>query len=78
MRDAINLNRAGHPTVIFVFDAFERSARAQAQALGVADLPIYAYRQFEPGAASSAAPEEMKAVQAARAFQSLLVKNTGE
>ena len=79
MRDAVNLHQAGHPTVIFVFDAFERSARAQAEALGAGDLPIYAYRQFAPGEATAQDKEEAKAVAAAGAFPSLLgVRATGQ
>ena len=74
LASAKELLKAGHPTVVFVFDSFEQSARAQARAFGADDLPIYAYRQFEPGAAASAGPEEIKAVQAVHDFPALLLE----
>ena len=72
MRDAINLTAAGQPVVLFVFDCFERAARAQARVLGMADLPIYVYPQYAPGAGSDAL-EEQKAARAAAEFPRLLV-----
>lgn len=72
MRDAISLIAGGQPVVLFVFDSFERAARAQARASGMADLPIYVYPQYQSGAGSDAL-EEQKAAQAAAEFPGLLV-----
>ena len=49
MRDGIYLTRAGHPTVVFVHDFFEKAARAQARALGMPELKIYVYPQHKNG-----------------------------
>ncbi|MCE9641680.1 MAG: hypothetical protein K8S22_16305 [Betaproteobacteria bacterium] len=49
MRDGIYLTKAGHPTVVFVHDFFEKAARAQAKALGMPDLKIYVYPQHKAG-----------------------------
>ena len=49
MRDGIVLAKAGLPTVVIVQHAFERAARAQASALGLPDLKIYAYQQHRTG-----------------------------
>ena len=73
MRDGINLMKAGHPVVVFVYDNFERAARAQAKGLGAADLRIYVYPQYKPGGVSSVL-EEQKAAQAAEEFPQLLLK----
>ena len=70
MRDGIALTKAGHPVVVFVHDNFERAARAQAAALGVADLRIYAYPHYEPG--DDLAREVDKALRAADEFPKLL------
>ena len=70
MRDGIALSRAGHPVVVFVHDNFERAARAQAAALGVGDLRIYAYPHFEPG--DDLALEAAKALRAADELPKLL------
>jgi hypothetical protein len=70
VRDGIALTRAGHPVVVFVHDNFERAARAQASALGVSDLRIYAYPHFEPG--DDPALEVDKARRAAADFPKLL------
>lgn len=40
MRDAIQLEQAGKPTVTIAYDVFESAARAQASALGYPDLPL--------------------------------------
>ena len=66
MRDGVSLSRAGHPTVVFVHDFFERAARAQARALGMPDLKIYVYPQFKPGDS-----EEVEAAKAAKAVAEL-------
>lgn len=71
MRDGISLSKAGHPVVVFVYDNFERAARAQAKGLGVPDLRLYVYPQYKPGDVS-AAEEESKAATAAKEFPKLL------
>lgn len=72
MRDAINVSKAGRPAVLFVYNHFEKAARAQATGLGVADLKIYVFPQYKPGEAYS--PEEAnKAIKAADDFPSLLL-----
>ena len=71
MRDGISLAKAGIPAVVFVYDNFEPVARAQAKALGVPDLRLYVFPQYEPGASASAA-EADKAVKAAAEFSALL------
>ena len=63
MRDGIFLAKAGHPTLVFVHDFFERAARAQAQALGMPELKIYVYPQHKAGDYDAA--EAAKGVQAA-------------
>ena len=70
MRDGITLAKAGHPVVVFVHDRFEQAARAQAAALGLAELPIHVYAQYD--AADPERMEAQKAAQAAKAFQQLL------
>lgn len=76
MRDGITLTRTGHPVVVFVQDHFERAARAQAKKLGVPDLRIYVYPQYQPGGVSPVL-EEKKAVKAAVEFPALLLKRSG-
>ncbi|MEO7728328.1 MAG: hypothetical protein ABIS45_13825 [Burkholderiales bacterium] len=49
MRDGIYLTKAGHPTVVFVNDFFEKAARAQAKAMGVPELKIFVYPQHKAG-----------------------------
>ena len=63
MRDGIFLTRAGHPTVVFVHDFFEKAARAQAKALGMPELKIYVYPQHKAG--DFEAGEAVKGVKAA-------------
>jgi hypothetical protein len=70
VRDGISLAKAGIPAVVFVYDNFEPVARAQARALGVPDLRLYVFPQYEPGASDSAA-EADKAVKAAAEFSAL-------
>ena len=70
MRDGIILAKAGHPVVVFVYDNFERAARAQARGLGLPDLRIYVYPQYKPG--DPLPPEAAKALQAAAEFPRLL------
>ena len=58
--------------MLFVYNHFEKAARAQAKGLGVADLKIYVFPQYKPGEALS--PEEAnKAVKAAEDFPKLLL-----
>lgn len=64
MRDGIFLTKAGHPTVVFVNDFFEKAARAQAKALGLPDLKIFVYPQHKAGDFEAA--EAAKGAQAAR------------
>ena len=45
MRDGIALAAAGHPTIVFVHDAFQLAARNLARVLGMENLKIYAYPQ---------------------------------
>ena len=71
MRDGISLAKAGIPAVVFVYDNFEPVARAQARALGLPDLRLYVFPQYDPGASESTA-EADKAVKAAAEFQTLL------
>ena len=66
MRDGIALLSAGHPTLVFVHDVFERAAHAQAKALGMPDLRIYVYPQNRSGE-----PDEVEAAKAARAAEEL-------
>ncbi len=70
MRDGIFLTKAGHPTVVFVNDFFEKAARAQAQALGLPELKIYVYPQHKAG--DFEAGEAAKGVKAARELPSWL------
>jgi hypothetical protein len=49
VRDGIFLTKAGHPTVVFVNDFFEKAARAQAKALGLPELKIFVYPQHKAG-----------------------------
>ena len=72
MRDGIALTKAGQPVIVFVHDNFERAARAQASALGVSDLRIYAYPHFEPG--DDLRLEVDKARRAADEFPKLLAR----
>jgi hypothetical protein len=76
VRDGISLAKAGVPAVVFVYDHFEPVARAQAQALGMPELRLYVFPQYDPGAASPAV-EELKAVRAAEEFQALLAPARG-
>ena len=73
MRDGISLLKAGVPVVVFVYDHFERAARAQAKGLGVPELKIYAFPQYTPGALTASVEEE-KAVTAAEEFPHLLME----
>ena len=70
MRDGIYLAKAGHPTVVFVHDFFEKAARAQAKALGMPDLKIYVYPQHKAG--DFEAGEAVKGVKAARELREWL------
>lgn len=72
MRDAINVTKAGHAAVLFVHDYFERVARAQAKSMGLPDLKIFVYPQYQPGHLSSQAEQE-KAAKAAAEFPRLLL-----
>lgn len=74
MRDGFNFSKAGHPVVVFVYDNFERAARAQAKALGVPDLRIYVYPQYQPGG-DSLSLEQAKAAKAAEEFPGLLLEH---
>jgi hypothetical protein len=77
VRDAINVSKNGRPVVLFVYNHFERAARAQAKGLGALDLKVYVFPQYKPGAAYS--PEETeKAVTAAAQFPQLLLGNGGQ
>lgn len=69
----INLTKAGLPVMVFVYDNFERAARAQAKGLGVPDLRFYVYPQYTPGP-DSLRDEESKASQAATDFAQLFHK----
>jgi hypothetical protein len=73
VRDGISLVKAGVPVVVFVYDHFERAARAQAKGLGVPDLRIYVFPQYTPGALT-ASIEEGKAATAAEEFPRLLME----
>ncbi len=44
--------------VLFVHDKFERAARTQASGLGVPDMKIYVFPQYQPGMATG--PEEAR------------------
>jgi len=70
VRDGIFFTRAGHPTLVFVHDFFERAARAQARALGMPELNIYVYPQHKTG--DYEAEEAAKGIQAARDVPALL------
>jgi hypothetical protein len=45
VRDGINLERAGVPAIVISHDVFEKAARAQSSALGLADLRLIVYKQ---------------------------------
>jgi hypothetical protein len=70
VRDGIFLTKAGHPTVVFVHDYFEKAARAQAKALGMPDLKIYVYPQHKAGDFEAAEAE--KGVKAAHELRDWL------
>jgi hypothetical protein len=70
VRDGIFFTRAGHPTLVFVHDFFERAARAQARALGMPELNIYVYPQHKSG--DYEAEEAAKGLKAARDVPGLL------
>jgi hypothetical protein len=70
VRDGIFFTRAGLSTLVFVHDSFERAARAQANALGMAELALYVYPQHKSG--DYDAEEALKGAQAARALPKLL------
>jgi len=73
VRDGIYLTKAGHPTVVFVHDFFEKAARAQAKALGMPDLKIYVYPQHKAGDFEAA--EAVKGTHAAHELQRLLMRD---
>ena len=70
MRDGIFLTKAGHPTIVFVNDFFEKAARAQARALGLPDLKIFVYPQHKAG--NFEAEEAVKGRQAAHELRRML------
>jgi len=70
VRDGIFLTKAGHPTIVFVNDFFEKAARAQATALGSPDLKIFVYPQHKAG--DFEAEEAAKGAQAAHELRRLL------
>ena len=45
MRDGINLERAGVPAIVISHHVFEKAARAQSDALGLAELRVIVYAQ---------------------------------
>ncbi|MBI2907223.1 MAG: hypothetical protein HYX92_06160 [Chloroflexi bacterium] len=49
MRDAVEFQKRGLPTVTICHDAFEVAARSQAVAMGYAGMPLVAIRQAQPG-----------------------------
>ena len=60
--------------MLFVYNHFEKAARAQAKGLGLEDLKIYVFPQYKPGEAYS--PEEAKkAVTAADELPKILLGN---
>ena len=60
--------------MLFVYNHFEKAARAQAKGLGLEDLKIYVFPQYKPGEAYS--PEEAKkAVTAADELPKILLNN---
>ncbi len=73
MRDGIFLTKAGHPTIVFVHDFFEKAARAQAKALGLPDLKIYVYPQHKAG--DFEAEEAVKGTNAAHELQRMLTQD---
>ena len=70
MRDGIFLTKAGHPTIVFVNDFFEKAARAQARALGLPELKIFVYPQQKAG--DFEAEEAVKGRQAAHELRRML------
>jgi hypothetical protein len=70
VRDGIFLTKAGHPTIVFVNDFFEKAARAQARALGLPDLKIFVYPQHKAG--DFEAEEAVKGRQAAHELRRML------
>jgi hypothetical protein len=73
VRDGVFFAKAGHPTLVFVHDNFEKAARAQAKALGLPDLDIYVYPQNKPG--DFAAEERHKGMLAANALVPRLLRD---
>jgi hypothetical protein len=71
VRDGIFLTKAGHPTIVFVNDFFEKAARAQARAMGVPELKIYVYPQHKAG--DFEAGEALKGANAAREISDYLL-----
>ena len=63
--------KAGKPVIVFTHDRFERAARAQATGLGMADLRLYVYPQFEVANLQSSV-EEAKALKAVEEFPKLI------
>ena len=63
--------KAGKPVIVFTHDRFERAARAQATGLGMADLRLYVYPQFEIANLQSSV-EEAKALKAMEEFPKLI------
>jgi hypothetical protein len=47
VRDGINLEIAGVPAIVVSHDVFEKAARAQSRALGLADLRLIVFPQPE-------------------------------
>ena len=76
MRDGIAVSKAGKPAIVFTYDRFERAARAQAAGLGLPDLRLYVYPQFDVAKLSDAV-EEQKALKAVDEFPKLIVTSPG-
>ena len=68
MRDGINLERAGVPALVISHDVFEKAARAQSNALGLADLRLIVYKQ------PKGQPEDVEGATAARSVVDQLLE----
>jgi len=61
VRDAVELERRGKPTITIAHDKFERAARAHARSLGMPDLPLLVEPAPKGGNLSSDAPQVARA-----------------
>ncbi len=61
MRDAIELEKRGKPTITVTHDKFERAAHAHAKSLGMPDLPLLVEPAPKGGNLTTEAPQVAQA-----------------